>query len=177
VKLFWGEFMATLEKTFTLSSNDYIKSSNQYFSIAGKHRIGINIFSIITNLFFGTLMVVSKFPMGWFFLVMAILLIAYLSYVRYFWLVGNYNKDPNLKKHFTIQLDNIGLKSVVCNASSYFEWSYFEKVVATEQFYFLIYNKDNSYILPNFIFSESEREIFKQILKENNLQLIFWGNS
>lgn len=169
--------MAHLVKSFNFSVNDFIRSTNQFYSILGKYKMGINIFSIITNYIFSIIMLISNYPMGWFFLFCGTFLTIYLINVRYFKLRRIYKNDPNLNEQVKIEINDEGYKSSVSDAYSFYQWSYFERVFETNDYYFLFFHKYNTFIIPKLILSENEVIIFKDILKDNNLQVMFWGNS
>ncbi|TVX95976.1 YcxB family protein [Cohnella terricola] len=163
-----GISIEAIKYSFTLSRSEYIRSMNLFFTVIDMFKISTSIFAISINFIFGSLMLFYNEHKGWILVCIAVIIFLLNFNGRYLNLIRSYNSDRNYREIFEIELDEKGIKSSTHNSSSYFEWSYFERVIEKDKYFFFVFEKKKGFVIKQ-MENKEQKERFIRILEDNRL--------
>lgn len=155
--------------SFSMSKKEYVRSINIFYTILNKHSVWPCLIVVGFNYFIGILMLYSANYLGFALLIFGSISLWSLLQYRLFQPSAFYKKDKDLNKLYQVVINTSGVRFSIENAHSFFEWSYFEKVLETKEYYFLIYGKEKAFLLPKKL-NEDEKILLKKILEQQSVK-------
>jgi hypothetical protein len=82
-----------------------------------------------------------------------------------------YRQEPKFKDEYFLTFTSEGIEFKTDNIDSSVAWSYYNKVIEGETMYLLIYGNSLFSLVPKRVFDNGQEESFRQLLKENKLDI------
>lgn len=155
-----------LDITFIYTEDEYVAAARLYYARFYHSRF---------NLFFGVLLLlfglggIMMFGTTFFSTLSAVagsLLLALGCYVHFAAPGQQYHSNPLFRERYFLSFAEAGLLFRTKNSESKIEWSFYNKVWETKQFYFLRYGDNAFSLIPKRAFTDAKQEaIFRELLR------------
>lgn len=156
----------TVELRFKYTEDEYVSAMRRYFARAlyTKTDIVAGVAAVIAGILF---LIYSENSFVWDFLIFAGVILLLINFVAYFIAPRlRFRREPKLHNEYFLKFSEDGIVFKTAGIDSNLQWSLYDKVWATDKFYFLFYGRNTFTVIPKRAFdSREQEEVFKSMLR------------